>query len=113
MNCGDSATQMHAKLQRAFGEVSVSIRQREASPALDRLRQVGCLKARFPRADDPAWFNIVTLNTSGGIAGGDDLSSSFAVGARARATIASQAAERYYRAVPSGDPSRVRNRIAV
>ena len=40
---------------------------------LDGLRQAGCLKARFPRRDDPGWLNIVTLNISGGIAGGDVL----------------------------------------
>jgi urease accessory protein len=100
-------------LQRAFGEVSVLVEQRGRYPTLDGLRQVGCLKARFPHRDDAAWLNIVTLNTSGGIAGGDRLNSSFAVGAGARATIASQAAERFYRALPGSDPSRVNNCIAV
>ncbi len=80
---------------------------------LDGLRQVGCLKARFPRPDDPRWINVVTLNTSGGIAGGDALDSRFTVGAGARATIASQAAERYYRALPATPASNVATRIAV
>jgi urease accessory protein len=100
-------------LQRASGEVSVSVKQHDGVSSLDELRQVGCLKARFPRRDDPTWLNIVTLNTSGGIAGGDELRSSFAIGAGARATIASQAAERFYRALPGSDPARVANRIAV
>jgi urease accessory protein len=99
-------------LQRAFGEVSVSVKQHDGVSSLDELRQVGCLKARFPR-DDPTWLNIVTLNTSGGIADGDELRSSFAIGAGARATIASQAAERFYRALPGSDPARVGNCIAV
>ena len=73
----------------------------------------GCLKARFPRPEDAGWLNVVTLNTSGGIAGGDRLDSSFTVGTGARATIAAQAAERFYRALPGSAPSRVRTRIAV
>lgn len=104
---------VHLNMQRASGEVSVSVKRREAYSALDGLRQMGCLKVRFPRADDAAWLNIVTLNTSGGIAGGDELSSSFAIGTGARATIAAQAAERFYRALPCGGPSRVDNCIAV
>jgi urease accessory protein len=60
-----------------------------------------------------AWLNVVTLNTSGGIAGGDELTGTFAIGAGARATIASQAAERFYRALPGSNPSRVDTRITV
>ena len=100
-----------AGLQRAVGELAVTIKQRGAGSVLDGLRQVGCLKARFPRSD--GWLNVVTLNTSGGIAGGDALTSRFVIGAGARATIASQAAERFYRALPGSDPSRVDTCIAV
>lgn len=82
-------------------------------PVLERLRQAGCLKVRFPRRDDPAWLSMVTLNTSGGIAGGDELSSSFEIRTGARATIASQAAERFYRALSDCCPSRIHNCIAV
>ena len=75
------------------------------------LRQAGCLKARFRvRPDDSGWMDVVTLNTSGGIAGGDRLDSAFDVRAGARATIAAQAAERFYRALPGSDPSHVRTR---
>ena len=85
-------------LQRAVGELRVGVRVRDGRTVLDDLRQAGCLKARFPRSDD--WLNVVTLNTSGGIAGGDALDSAFVAGAGARATIAAQAAERFYRALP-------------
>jgi urease accessory protein len=100
-------------LQRAFGQLSVSLKRRGPHSVLDGLRQAGCLKARFPRPDDPRWLNVVTLNTSGGIAGGDALDSGVVVGAGARATIASQAAERFYRALPGSAASSVRTRIAV
>jgi urease accessory protein len=56
---------------------------------------------------------VVTLNTSGGIAGGDRLESAFDVRAGGRASIAAQAAERFYRALPGAEPSSVRTRIAV
>jgi urease accessory protein len=102
-----------ACLQRAFGTLSVSVKRREAGSVLDGLRQAGCLKARFPRPVDAGWLNIVTLNTSGGIAGGDTLDAAFAVDTDARATIASQAAERFYRALPDSAASSVTTRIAV
>jgi len=102
-----------ASLQRAFGQLAVSIRRRGETSVLDDLRQVGCLKARFPRGDSPDWLNIVMLNTSGGIAGGDALEHRFVVGPGARATIAGQAAERFYRALTCGDASSVRTRLTV
>jgi len=53
------------------------------------------------------------LNTSGGVVGGDELRSSFAIQSAARVTIASQAAERFYRSLPGSAASNVRTRIAV
>src|SRR5271166_28543 len=100
-------------LQRAVGELAVSVRRREAATVLDGLRQAGCLKARFPRALVPGWIDVVTLNTSGGIAGGDRLDTVFDVRAGARISITAQAADRFYRTLPDSAPSRVRTRIAV
>jgi urease accessory protein len=100
-------------LQRAVGELTVSVRRRDEVTVLDGLRQGGCLKARFPRALVPGWIDVMTLNTSGGIAGGDRLDSAFDVRVNGRASIAAQAAERVYRALPGSAPSRVRTRIRV
>jgi len=100
-------------LQRAVGELAVSVRRRDDASVLEGLRQAGCLKARFPRALVPGWIDVVTLNTSGGIAAGDRLDSAFEVRSGARASIAAQAAERFYRALPGSEPSRVRTRIVV
>jgi urease accessory protein len=80
---------------------------------LEGLRQAGCLKARFPRSEHADWSNVVTLNTSGGIAGGDRLDNSFSVRTGARATIATQAAERFYRSFPGGATSQVHTQIVV
>jgi urease accessory protein len=85
-------------LQRATGECFVAVKRRGDASVLGGLRQAGCLKARFPRAIVPGWFDMTTLNTSGGVVGGDRLASRFRVGVGARATIAAQAAERFYRA---------------
>jgi urease accessory protein len=110
----DAASRSDATvLQRAVGELRVVLRVRDGRTVLDGLRQAGCLKARFPRPECNDWSSVVTLNTSGGIAGGDALASSFELQPGARATIASQAAERFYRALPGSVPASVNAHIAV
>lgn len=100
-------------LQRATGELRVTFRCRDGATVLEELRQAGCLKARFPRSGAIGWAEVVTLNSSGGIAGGDRLDSRFRVQSGARAIIAAQAAERFYRALPGSEPARVRTTIEV
>lgn len=102
-----------AALQRAQGVLSVRFALRGGVTALAGLRQEGCLKARFPHRADPSWAEVATVNTSGGVAGGDRLTVDVAVGAGARAVIATQAAERFYRARPGDPPALLRARIAV
>ncbi len=91
----------------------MSVRRREDATVLGRLRQSGCLKARTPRAENAGWLDLVTLNVSGGVAAGDRLESAFAVGEGARANIAGQAAERFYRALPGAPPARLRTSVSV
>jgi urease accessory protein len=100
-------------LQRAAGELRLSVKRRGGESVLDGLRQQGCLKARFPRALSPGWFDATTVNTSGGVVGGDRLTTAISVGDGARATIAAQAAERFYRALPSSAASTVRTTVSV
>jgi urease accessory protein len=100
-------------LQRATGELRVSVKRRGGESVLDGLRQAGCLKARFPRAAVPGWFDTITLNTSGGVVGGDRLHTLISVGDGARATISAQAAERFYRALPDSAPSFVRTTVEI
>jgi urease accessory protein len=100
-------------LQRAAGELRVVFKRRGEATVLDDLRQVGCLKARFPRVEQQEWTSAIVLNTSGGVAGGDRLDGAFELRAGARATITAQAAERFYRSVPGGDAAFVRNRLSV
>src|SRR4051794_22214696 len=97
-------------LQRARGELGIVVKCRESETVLDELRQIGSLKARFPRRVTPGWMDIVTLNTAGGIAGGDRLGLTIECRAGAQATVAAQAAERFYRARAGDAASYVRTR---
>ncbi|PLL12766.1 urease accessory protein UreD [Tabrizicola sp. TH137] len=83
-------------MQRSRGEVLVRLRQDGAIVRLVDLRQQGSAKAILPRvAGGP---EVVFLNTSGGLTGGDRLSYSVALGAGVRAVATTQTAERAYRA---------------
>ena len=99
--------------QRAQGTLRLSFKRRGADTVLDGLRQEGCLKARFPRMEHGAWAGAVTLNSSGGVAGGDALDTAVAAGPGTQATVASQAAERFYRALPGTAPARVSTMLSV
>ena len=87
--------------QRAVGELRLSVKLRDGETVLDGLRQSGCLKARFPRPERGAWMNAVTLNSTIAFANGT------------RATIAAQAAERFYRALPGARAAEIRTSITV
>ena len=97
-----SAAASPSEHQRAHGDLHVTMKLREGRTVLDDLRQQGCLKARFPRP--PGWAEVVTLNTSGGVAGGDTLRTTLRVRHGASASFAAQAAERFYRALPEDPP---------
>src|ERR1700733_11641415 len=94
---GDCLSEV-VSLQRAVGELRVAVKRFGAETVLDELRQVGCLKARFPRRVVPGWMDVVMLNTGGGVAGGDRLDVRFGIGGGGQGTIAAQAAGRVYRA---------------
>ncbi len=104
-----SAVASRSELQRAWGDLIVEMKLRDGKTVLGDLRQDGCLKARFPRPVDLA--EVVTLNTSGGVAGGDRLRLSLRVGAGASACFASQAAERFYRALAADPPAQIRTTL--
>jgi urease accessory protein len=70
------------------------------------LRQEGCLHACFPRTDDDA-LHAVLLNSSGGMADGDMLRTTLVAEAGASLVVATQAAERVYRARAGAAPARV------
>lgn len=98
--------------QRAEGELRLDFKRRGERTVLDRLRQDGCLKARLLHMAGEGWAEAVTLNSSGGVAAGDRLATRVAAGSGTRASVASQAAERFYRALP-GSVAQVTNQIRV
>lgn len=59
----------------------------------------------IPEADEP--LQAVLLTTSGGLTAGDRVQVNVVVGAEARATVTSQAAEKIYRAAVSGEETHV------
>jgi urease accessory protein len=83
---------------RAVGALRLGFRRRGEATVLDELYQQGTLKARLPRPEPGAFLTAVTLNTAGGITAGDVLESRITWQAGASATVAAQAAERFYRA---------------
>jgi len=102
-----------AILQRARGRAEVAVSRREGATRLDRLYQQGCAKAFLPvGATAPgAVPEIVLVNTSGGLTGGDRLDYALAVGRGAALAATTQAAERVYRAVDA--PARLGVTLAV
>jgi urease accessory protein len=100
-----------ARPQRGLGQVALGFRVAGGVTRVERLFQAGCLKVRLPRAQG-AGLEAVLMNISGGIAGGDALSTEIALGPGAVACVAGQAAERVYRAL-GGVPARVATRITL
>ena len=93
--------------QRVNGAARIEFSVRGGKTRLADLYQRAPCRVLFPDvdADEPA--QAVLLTTSGGLTGGDRLDVDFVVGANARATLTSQAAEKIYRALPDADPARI------
>lgn len=88
---------------RSKGQVDMSFHLRAGRTALQNSAQSGCLRMRLPRpSNDTEIPCAVLLNTSGGIADGDRLDQRIAWGSNTVATVATQAAEKVYRALDSG-----------
>jgi urease accessory protein len=85
--------------QRAVGRLVLGFVRDGARTRVREFYQEGCLKARLPRAVVAARCEAVTLNISGGVAGGDVLRTSIELGDGAEVCVASQTAERVYRAL--------------
>ncbi len=98
---GNGAVQ---RLQRATGELGISVKYSPTGAVLDDLRQAGCLKARFPRRLTQGRLDAVVLN-----AGGDRLRVSVTAAPDTSITVAAQAAERLYKAL--AEPSHVRTSL--
>jgi urease accessory protein len=100
-------------LSRAEGLLSLAFARRGAVTTLARFDQAGCLRARLPRPERGALAGAVTLNTAGGIASGDRLTTEVVWHEGAAATVSAAAAERVYRARVAESPARVDTTLTV
>ncbi|MFC0280652.1 urease accessory protein UreD [Falsigemmobacter intermedius] len=84
------------RLQRSFGEIRASFEARSGVTYLSGLRQAGSARAiSLPGPE------LVILNTSGGLTGGDRQEIRLTLGAGTRVTATTQTAERVYKS-PGG-----------
>lgn len=83
-------------MQRSHGAAVVVLEQAGGKTRLVRLRQSGSAKVILPHVTGAP--EVVFLNTSGGLTGGDTLSFDLALGAGVKAVATTQTAERAYRA---------------
>lgn len=88
--------QTAAELQRSSGELRVRLRKLGERTVLGDLYQQGCLKARLPRHSARQAFEVVTINTAGGLTDGDDMATAIHWDAGTRGVVTTQAAERIY-----------------
>lgn len=98
------------RLQRARGRAEVAVSYRGGRVRLDRLVQEGCGKALLPRTHG-AVPEVVLVNTSGGVTGGDRIDWRLSAGDGAALVATTQAAERIYRS--SGGAGRIAARLAL
>ena len=91
--------------QRADGAATLSIAcDAGGTSRLSDLYQRAPCRMLFPDVEDGEPLQAVLLTTTGGLTGGDRTQVEFNVGANARATLATQAAEKLYRALPGAAP---------
>ncbi|WP_296371264.1 urease accessory protein UreD [Yoonia sp.] len=84
---------------RAEGALLLSAKRRGAGTVIADLRQSGPMKALFPQVRGDA-LQAVFLNAAGGLTGGDKMQIDISTALGAHIVVASQAAERAYRAQP-------------
>jgi urease accessory protein len=84
-------------MQRARGEVRLTLVADERGTSAFEAYQFGSGKVRFPRVETGEPFEATLINTAGGITGGDHFRWTVEAQAGARAAVTGQAAERIYK----------------
>jgi urease accessory protein len=83
---------------RSSGRLSLEVGHRDGATRRKHVYEDGPLRVRFPNADDGV-LEAVTVNTAGGITGGDRHSLDIRLGERSRLTVTTAAAEKVYRSL--------------
>ncbi len=89
------------RLQRSIGSGSLTVKLGDGRTRIDNLHQQGCSKIRLPRVHDVSGTTVpaqvVLINSSGGMTGGDKLNWQFGLGSGTHLAITTQACERIYK----------------
>lgn len=105
----DSDTPVQSAPPRALGKVRLSVQDHAR---LGDLFQAGALKCVFPRPRTASRLDAVLVNTAGGVTGGDRFTTTAHIKSGARLAVTTQAAERFYRAMP-GETAQITTRLIV
>ncbi|WP_255406168.1 urease accessory protein UreD [Novosphingobium sp. CF614] len=98
---------------RSTGTIDLSLARRAGGVSLRRAFQSGCLRLRLPRRHEEGEHPCaVLINTGGGLAEGDRIEQRVHWGEDSVATIATQAAEKVYRALARGSEISTRLEVA-
>jgi urease accessory protein len=84
---------------RALGRIAVSVAATSSGTRRQRVHEAGALRLRFPNVPGNGALEAVIVNTAGGMTGGDRFDIDVAVGAGARLTVTTAAAEKIYRSL--------------
>ena len=84
---------------RAVGGIAFTVKASADGSHRQRVREQGSLRVRFPNGARRDTLEAVTVNTAGGMTGGDRFDIDIAVGAGARLSVTTAAAEKIYRSL--------------
>ena len=84
---------------RAVGRVALVVVGASGESRRARVHEAGSLRVRFPNGASRGTLDAVIVNTGGGMTGGDRFDIDMTVGAGARLTVTTAAAEKIYRSL--------------
>jgi len=96
---------------RAVGRVVLETKAVAGVSRRFRVHEAGSLRIRFPNGEVRGALDAVIVNTAGGMAGGDRFDIDLSVGAQARLTVTTAAAEKIYRSM--GPDTRIALKLTV
>jgi urease accessory protein len=84
---------------RAVGRIAFTVAAGPGGSRRGRVHEAGAVRVRFPNGNSLATLEAVIVNTAGGMTGGDHFDIDINVGAGARLTVTTAAAEKIYRSL--------------
>lgn len=84
---------------RAVGRIALAVKADGGRSRRARVHEAGSLRLRCPNGENSGALEAVLVNTAGGMTGGDRFDIDVTVGAGARLTVTTAAAEKIYRSL--------------